>query len=182
VQTKPELLDQMHDAMMSEVVIPDDGLPHDWRGGLEAIARRALAAVRRHPWSLDTPPTMPGPNGMRHFEQSLATVADLDVDERTRIEIILMIDDYVFGFVLREAEDLREAEERDERQFDAMLKYLESQLATGRFPHMDDLRQGQDARSAFERIQGLVSDPDRFERGLKRLLDGIALELGDAVR
>ncbi len=177
VQTKAELLDLMHDAMMSELVLPDGELPDDWREALEAIARRALASLHRHPWALDTPTTMPGPNAMRHFEQSLTAVSGLDVDERTRFEIILMVDDYVFGYALREAEDQREAREWDELEYDALIKYAESQLATGQFPHMERLREGRDARSAFERINGLVRDPDRFERGLKRLLDGIALEL-----
>lgn len=178
VQTKAELLDLMHDAMMGEVVLPDREVPRDWRKALEAIARRALASLHRHPWALDTPPTMPGPNAMRHFEQSLAAVAELDVDERIRFEIILMIDDYVFGYALREAEDQREAEEWDELEYEALIEYLEAQLATGQFPHMERLREGRDARSAFERINTLVRHPDRFERGLKRVLDGIALELG----
>lgn len=182
VQTKAELLDLMHDAMIAEVVVPEDELPSDWRGALETIARRALAATRRHPWALDSPPTAAGPNEMRHFEQSLAAVADLDIDERTRFDIIFMVDEYVFGYALREAVELREAEELDEVQLDAMIEYFESLLASGQFPQVESLRQGQDARTAFERVQALMHDPGRFERGLKRLLDGIALELGEAVR
>lgn len=123
-----------------------------------------------------------GPNGMRHFEQSLAAVADLDAGERTRFDIILMVDEYVFGYALREAQDQREAEDRDELELDAMIEYFESLLASGQFPHTERLREGGDARASFERIEGIVRDPDRFERGLRRLLDGIALELGDAIR
>jgi AcrR family transcriptional regulator len=179
VQTKAELLDLMHDEMMGEVVVPEGELPDDWRGALEAIARRALEATRRHPWSLDSPPTVAGPNGMRHFEQSLAAVSGLDVGEQTRFEIIFMVDDYVFGFALREVEEQREAEEWGEPHLAAILEYFESILASGEFPHVESLRHGEDARTAFERIQSFESDPDRFERGLKRMLDGIALELGE---
>ncbi|HTP23805.1 MAG TPA: TetR/AcrR family transcriptional regulator C-terminal domain-containing protein [Solirubrobacteraceae bacterium] len=182
VQTKAELLDLMHDEMIGEVVVPDGELPDDWRGALETIARRALEATRRHPWALDSPPTAAGPNGMRHFEQSLAAVADLDIHEQTRFDIILIVDEYVFGYALREAAEQREAQAWDEAHLEAMLQYFESLLASGQFPHVDSLRQGQDARASFDRIQGLLRDPGRFERGLKRLLDGIALELGDAAR
>lgn len=177
VQTKAELLDLMHDEMMGEVVISEDELPDDWRGALEAIAHRALAAIQRHPWAIGAPPTVSGPNGMRHFEQSLAAVAALDASERTRFEIIFIVDEYVFGYALREAEEMREADERDESKLDALMAYFETQLATGQFPHIEGLREGTDARTSFERIEGLMRDPGRFDRGLKRLLDGIALEL-----
>lgn len=181
VQTKAELLDLMHDTMMGEVVVPDSELPGDWRAALETIARRALAGIRRHPWSLGGLPTMPGPNAIRHFEQSLAAVSELDVELQTRFDIILMVDDYVFGFALREAEDQREEAFWDESRLDETIAaYFEAQLATGEYPQIEALRAGQDAPAVMRRLRGYQRDPERFERGLKRLLDGIVLELGKA--
>ena len=43
---------------------------------------------------------------MRHFEQSLAAVAELALDDVDKLEVIAMVDDYVFGYALRRLEDL----------------------------------------------------------------------------
>ncbi len=68
----------MTDAMMGEALVPDGELPADWRAGLETIALRSLETFRRHPWAVNGPLRTPGPNGMRHFDQSLAAVASLN--------------------------------------------------------------------------------------------------------
>ena len=181
VQTKDELLDLMSDAIMGEVLVPDTELPTDWRGALEAVALRSLGAFRRHPWALTGPPTTPGPNAMRHFEQSMAAVASLKADIATKFEIVTMVDDYVFGFALRDAQDTHEREQHKDRPIDAIVAYFESQIATGQFPYLEQLAAGQDVRGLLERLDELGRDQSRFARGLTRLLDGIALELDSTV-
>jgi hypothetical protein len=57
-----------------------------------------------------------------------------------------------------------------------VVRYLEAQLATGEFPHLSAFV-GDDPRASFERLAELARDPDRFERGLQALLDGIELRL-----
>jgi len=180
VRTKDELLDLMADAMMGEVLVPDDELPTDWRAALEMIARRSLETFRRHPWAINGPLTTPGPNGMRHFDQSLAAVEGLDVEFRTRFEIVLLVDEYVTGFMLREAQDEEERELQDERERDALAAYFDSQLATGEFPHIERLVAGQTTRAVVDYLMDLGRDEGRFERGLVRLLDGVADELEHA--
>jgi hypothetical protein len=108
---------------------------------------------------------------MRHAEQSMAVMASLDVDAMTRFEIVSQIDDYVAGFVQRNGgSDLEgEIESLPEELFD----YFEAQLATGAFPHLVELTGG-DLRAFGRRFVELAQDEDRFERGLARLLDGIA--------
>jgi hypothetical protein len=56
------------------------------------------------------------------------------------------------------------------------FEYVKRLLATGEYPHIEELVGG-DMRTAFERILGTVFDEDRFERGLQRLLDAIALDV-----
>ena len=51
-----------------------------------------------------------------------------------------------------------------------------TQLETGEFPILAKWADG-DVRRGFERIGELAADPDRFERGLQTLLDGIELRL-----
>ena len=180
VANKQELLALMDDAMMGELLIPADELAEDWRGGLEQVARRSYDVFRRHPWLVehlgeeeDRGPG--GPNGLRHFEQSLAVAALTGLEGDERVELVALIDDYVFGHVLR-AREMRRETEQEEAHIAAMLEYLEAQLATGDYPHIAEMA-GDDVRASFERIARAVRGYDRFERGLQRLLDGIALHL-----
>jgi AcrR family transcriptional regulator len=52
VRTKRELAALMDDAIMGELVIPDDELPDGWREGLALLARRTHELFLKHPWSL----------------------------------------------------------------------------------------------------------------------------------
>jgi len=60
---------------------------------------------RRHPWALlSTKGAMPGPNGARHFERCLALLSNTSFDRRTKLELIALVNDFVFGHTLRAAE------------------------------------------------------------------------------
>ena len=178
VRTKAELVELMNDEMMAEVLVPAGELPAQWRSALQAIATRSMDTVRRHPWALERPPNTPGPNALRHFEQCLEAVAGLDVGLSKRLEIIAMVDDYAFGFVLRQAHDARERELQSEAGLDALAAYFESQVATGEFPHLEAIVRGAAGiREAIAELEALMSDEGRFARGIERLLDGIALDL-----
>jgi AcrR family transcriptional regulator len=177
VRTKDELRALMDDAIMAELLIPADELSADWREAVAQIARRSRAAFRRHPWTLtrhDDSQGQGGPNGMRHFEQSLAAVASTGLDATGRVELIAMVDDYVYGFAMREAA-VADGGSLDDIP-DALFDYLDRQLATGEYPHIAALV-GDDIRVGFLPILAAIFDEDRFERGLQRLLDGIEVEL-----
>jgi AcrR family transcriptional regulator len=176
VRNKGELFSLMDDAIMGELLIPDGEVPSDWRHALTEIARRSRDAFKRHPWSLQgLHGAQGGPNSVKHVEQSLAAVAGLDVDVTTQLEIIGMVDDYALGFALREQEV--NAETFDHEAFIAALEYFDSLVRNGDFPNLQRLRGDDDVRSSWERIAAVVFDKGRFERGLSRLLDGIALDL-----
>jgi AcrR family transcriptional regulator len=178
VQSKDELLELMHDAMIGEVLVSEGELQGDWRRALTAIAMRGFATFAQHPWAIEAPPTAPGPNAMRHIDQSLAAVAELDVDLRTRFEIITMVDDYLVGFVLRAAEDERELQSYGENFHDTIADYFADQLATGEYPHIKAAIGERPVRDVIAELNELSSDEGRFERGLARVLDGIARSLG----
>ena len=180
VANKQELLALMDDAMMGELLVPDDELADDWREGLAQIARRSYAVFKRHPWLVEhlgdeDDPGPGGPNAMRHFEQSLKVAAGAGLGLEERVEIVGLVDDYVFGHVLR-ARELTRGPEREQAHIAAMLEYIEAQLATGEYPQMAELA-GDDVRASFERLAAVGADEGRFERGLQRLLDGIELDL-----
>jgi AcrR family transcriptional regulator len=180
VANKQELLALMDDAMMGELLIPDDELAGDWREGIAQIARRSYAVFKRHPWLVehlgeedDRGPG--GPNGLRHFEQSLKVAALAGLEGFDRLELVTLVDDYVFGHAIRAREMGRDTE-RSEEHVAAMIEYLQALLATGEYPHIAELA-GDDIRGNFERFAQTAAEETWFERGLQRLLDGIELDL-----
>ena len=85
VRTKDELFALMDDAIMGELLIPDDELRRTGATRCRDRAPHAATRFMRHPWpsSCDEGDASTGPQRMRHFEQSLAAVAGtgLDVDQ-----------------------------------------------------------------------------------------------------
>jgi AcrR family transcriptional regulator len=170
VRNKDELITLMFDAVMGEVLIPEEELTGGWRHAVERIAVSSRETFRRHGWALERlGDGRPGPNGMRHFEQSLAAIAELDLPPYEKFELIGQIDDYVFGFSLREAEELIEHERGWPEE---TLTFFQRQLDSGDYPLIGDFL-GTDVDEGIKRVIDYVGREGRFERGLERLLDGI---------
>ena len=77
------------------------------------IAHRSRDVIRRHPWTLDIrdDPT-PGPNGVRHFDQSMQAVMPLDISLAERFDLITAVDEYVFGFCMNERNNYMDDDRR----------------------------------------------------------------------
>jgi AcrR family transcriptional regulator len=184
VRGKDELLDLMTDAILEGQVVDDAELQKGWRAGLRAIAFATRANFEHHPWIMGAmrprPRAVPGPNSLRHFDQSVAAVADTGVDVQTRMEIVALIDDYVFGFVVRAsvaAFDTRE-QEAQPGWMQAVFDYMWGELETGAYPNIRRLAEANRAGGGRdEDLPAMALDEGRFERGLERVLDGIAVEL-----
>jgi AcrR family transcriptional regulator len=181
VRTKDELTALMDDAIMAELLVPEDELAEGWREAIAQIARRSYAAFRRHPWVFDhlaneESPEPGGPNALRHVEQSLEVAARSGLPIEGQFELVALVDDYVFGHAMRARavgdHDVHGAEER----LEALVSYLDALLHTGEFPRLEEFA-GDDPREGFTRVAAMAADPERFERGLQALLDGIELGL-----
>jgi AcrR family transcriptional regulator len=184
VRGKDELVDLMSDAILGGQLVDDAALRKGWRPALRAIAVATRRNFERHPWILGAlqprPRAVPGPNSLRHFDQSVAAVADLDVDVKTRMEIVTLIDDYVFGFSLRAY--IAGLEERVEQAepgwMQAVFDYMSVELETGAYPNVQRIvDENRAAGGKDEDLPAMALDEGRFERGLERVLDGIAAEL-----
>jgi hypothetical protein len=174
VRTKDDLWALMGDRMMGELLVPDDEFPaDDWRAALGAIGRRSRAVFRRHPWMVSAMERAGGigPNGMRHFEQSLAAVASTGLDPVERKQVIALVDDFVYGHALATA--IEQVEMRDPEWRRQVEGYVEAQLATGDYPHIQRLVGDGDRQAAWERLVKAAGEHDRFDAGLEALLDGI---------
>lgn len=170
VANKDELLTLMMDSVMGEVLIPDDELPQDWRPAISRIAIATRESLRRHRWALDLlDEPRQGPNKMRHFEQSLRAMAGLGLEPMARLEAIVLIDEYVFGFAIREAQEPG----RDGPGWPPDLRaFFQRELDSGQFPCAHELL-GDDFEAGVAAIRAVFREEGRFERGLERLLDGI---------
>jgi AcrR family transcriptional regulator len=182
VRNKDELLTLMGDTIMGELVVTDEELSGEWRANLANVARATRRAFKRHPWIFEAmgQPVGSGPNGLRHFEQSMAAVRELRVSPRERLELIGLVDDYVFGFTLREAlQEMYEAE-GDPDMTESGLAFFEAELESGDYPNVSRMFRG-DVRAGVERLMeafsGERSNNRRFERGLTALLDGFEANL-----
>ena len=101
-------------------------------------------------------------------------MASLDIPERLAFELIVQVDDYVFGFVLRERQ---EREERERGFSPEALEFFQRELDSGEYPLLTRYL-GEDVNAGVDRIAELIADEARFDRGLRRLLDGFEAELG----
>jgi AcrR family transcriptional regulator len=182
VKTKDELVALIGDAIMGELLIPATEVPDGWREGMAEIARRTRGVFNRHPWILEHIDEQSdhgaGPNMLHHIEQSIAVAADTGLDVDGQLELSALVDDYVFGHVMRAREGFHFSDDDPaaKRRLEAMLAYVQTQLATGEFPHLAALV-GDDPRGALLRRAEQAIDEQRFERGLQILLDGIELDL-----
>jgi AcrR family transcriptional regulator len=188
VKTKDEVLALMEDAVMAEVVVPEDDLVDlDWRATLRAIANRTRDALTRHPWVLDAPdrPSY-GPNTVRHIDQALGALAGLPLDLRTKTDIITSVDEYVFGYCLHRRNEAAgrisvppEGSAGDgETSIGSLLTYIDELVADGGYPNLKEVLDTYAPETALLEVQATVADPDRFERNLDRLLAGIAADFG----
>lgn len=150
VKGKDDLIAAMDDALMGEILLPS--IPKDWQRAMIEIAKRTRAVFRRHPWALVAMLSAPpGLNAMRHVEQCLEALAETSMTEKQKITLLATVDDFVFGHALREA------------AIDAKTDFgfATAQLNTGAFPRL---------AKVFSKGR-LEVKKDRFERGLRALLD-----------
>jgi AcrR family transcriptional regulator len=179
VQTKDEVLTLVSDAVMAEVLVPDDHpLPRDWRAAVTVIAERTKACLQRHPWLFDITDDPPiGPNQVRHFDQTLAAVASLDLPLRDRLDIVTMVDEYTFGHCLHARQNVRPEHPGEGHFTEGMAAYLADLLATGEYPELQRLADDIGIAEALAVVDEHGRDEGRFRRGLDRLLDGIEADL-----
>ncbi|HEY0192584.1 MAG TPA: TetR/AcrR family transcriptional regulator [Kofleriaceae bacterium] len=171
VKTKDDLHALIDDEISGQMILADDELPRGWRAGLIAIAHRTRDVFVRHPWALRLlPGARVGPNHMQHIEQSLAVVEDAPVDTQGKLRMLSIVDDYVFGHVLRATETV--SHPGDQRVMKLVADFFDEQIGTGRYPHIEAMLDGKDTFSAFGQFAQWMTEDVRFELGLSSILDG----------
>ena len=178
VKTKDELLSLVSDTVMGEVLVPAGDLPADWRAAITVIANRSREALLRHPWALDIrDDPAPGPNGVRHFDQTMQAVMSLDLTLGERFELVTAVDEYVFGYCMVQRVNAID----DDGGFlePEVLNYVDALIDQGGFPALSAIKAEHGTLGAFEVMQRQGNDPGRFDRNLARLLDGFEADYLD---
>ncbi|HEY1918871.1 MAG TPA: TetR/AcrR family transcriptional regulator [Streptosporangiaceae bacterium] len=200
VRNKTDIVALMQDAILAEVIVPADELPTGWRDAAAAIARRTRQVLMAHPWSMSSlNDAQFGPNAMRHMEQSLTAMAGTGLSGQARLELLAVVDNYVFGNALHSIEtlDRARAAQANPGMVTAVIEYSVTLLQTGEFPELNALYQagasgaergveGEPEGEAEGRAEDEAAGPPMaeasleaaFERGLQALLDGIAARWG----
>jgi AcrR family transcriptional regulator len=166
VASKEDLLDLVLDEVIAgPATVRPTG---DWREDLAALARSHRANAQRHPWMLILAANRPplGPNALRRMEFTLRAMDGLDLDITTIRDLQNTVQSYVAGAVqteLAEAEARRRRGLTDEQWRASVAPYVRQVVESGRYPMFSRL-----ITEAQDR-----SDDDRFEIGLRLVLDGI---------
>lgn len=172
VPHKGDLLELMIDAVVGEYSV--SGMPSgDWRADLTALARSQRAAVLRHPWLIELAPRSGmGPNTLRMVEATFSAVSVLGLGIDAMMELIAQVNAFVTGYVHEELTDdkARRRSGLDREQwFRRQAPYIQKLIDSGDYPML---------KRIVVEAELPHMDPDaRFERGLSRLLDGIAANL-----
>src|SRR3954452_14008860 len=169
VRTKDELLALISDAVMGELILDEDELRGGWRRAMSNLARRSRDTFARHPWIFDVrdDPAI-GPNSVRHFDQSIQALAELEISLRDKLDILSAVDEMVFGYALQMRNNYEGSIEDDAH----MAEYVIALASTGEYPHLDKLL-AEHGSGVWAVVAETFRDPDRFARTLRRLLDGI---------
>ena len=174
VRTKDELLTLVCDEVMAEVLLPEGyELPTDWREAIVVVATRSRDAMRRHPWVFDVRGELGlGPNSVKHMDQTLQAVDGIDAPLTTKLDVVVAIDEYVFGYCLEERGGWTSDDQRE-----AASAYVEDLVRGGDHPQLQRYLDEMGIDALWGAFEEHGSDEGRFERNLRRFVRGIEMDL-----
>lgn len=173
VRTKDDLLALLDDALMGECVQRALPLPKHWRPAIAKLAHATRDTFVAHPWALQAlQGARVGPNNLAHVEQSLAAVEDLACPMSTKLALLSLVDDYVFGHVLR-ANETAITPAPDAKTARLINEFTTELLREHDFPRIKKLIGSEEPIVVFRRYSEAMSTDERFEVGLEALLDGL---------
>jgi AcrR family transcriptional regulator len=176
VARKDELIELMVDAVIGDDLEFEVG--RSWREDLRSFAQGLRAMTLRHPWMAVPSAGLRslGPKTAGCYERVLGAVDGLGLEIDEMLVMVETLDAFVRGRVLEELseqEAVRRSGLDQEQWMRTQIPYIESLIASGRYPLLT--RVVLDARAPH--------DPDRlkhgFDLGLERVLDGLATMLSE---
>lgn len=162
VANKEVILDGMVDLVFAEIDLPVVG--GDWRGEMARRAHSARATLARHPWaiSLLESRTSPGPATLRHHDAVIGCLRAGGFTVAMAAHTFSLLDSYIQGFALQEANLPFDADSEVEEVLDTILY----DVSTDDYPHLMEL-------TAEHILQPGYDYGEEFEFGLGLILDGL---------
>ncbi len=174
VARKDELIELMVDWVMGNDLQFE--IRGEWRKDLRSVAHGLRAMTLRHPWIAVPSAGLRnfGPNTAMCYEKVLSAIDGLGLDIDDMLVMVETLDAFVRGRALEELseqEAVRRSGLDQEQWMRTQIPYIESLIASGRYPLL--------TRVVLD--AGAPHDPDRlkhgFDLGLERVLDGLATML-----
>ncbi|HEV7649238.1 MAG TPA: TetR/AcrR family transcriptional regulator [Actinophytocola sp.] len=170
VASKDELLALMVDQALGDVadIAGDDG----WRMGLERWAWTALAAYRRHPWSLQVPVSGPPitPKSIAFLEQGLRCLTGTPLAPQEKLSVIMTLTSFTRSWALLSSQVGAALAGGDPAAAELLANYgaiLAEVTDPAEFPALHELI----AADVFDSADEMPDDD--FVFGLARVMDGI---------
>jgi AcrR family transcriptional regulator len=180
VPGKAELVDLMVDTVYGQLYEDVDAPARqpDWREGLRFIAQRNWELYQKHPWLLQLVAQRPvlGPNGTLKYEAELRPLDGLGLTEVEMDSVLTLLLTHVEGTARAEFNARRAQQESgltDYEWWAAAEPVLAQVLDPKRFPVAS--RVGETSSRAY---RGLSDPAHALQFGLERILDGVALLVG----
>jgi AcrR family transcriptional regulator len=153
-ESKQDLLASMADVGVGEM-LASQPLPSEWREAVALSARKMFAAYAHHPWMLavHAERAPPGPNGVKLAKQMARALTTLPLEHEDVWQVQGIVNDYVIGYSFRTVGTVNPED-------------MEAAIAVSdvvEFPELAALPDNLRTRSSIE----------RFELGLKTVLDGV---------
>jgi AcrR family transcriptional regulator len=161
ISSKDDLLAMMADEVVAGVLL-DEPLPAEWREALGKIARRLYAILVGHPWLVFVLPSRRrfGPNDAKQAEQLAQAMASLKLEPAELWTLVGTVNDFVLGHSVRVATAPKGIDLEEEIPGSDPIEA----------PELAALPDWLRTRSSVE----------RFESGLRILLDGVESQLPDS--
>lgn len=104
VPNKDAILDGVVDTVFAAIDLPDTAQP-DWRDALRTRAYSAREVLSQHRWALGLLDSRrnPGPATLRHHDAVLGVLRNAGFTLPTAAHAVSLIDSYIGGYVLQEA-------------------------------------------------------------------------------
>ncbi len=166
VPNKEDILDGMVDSVFSEIGLPAGGTP--WKKGMRDRAHSARSALNLHPWavSLMDSRTSPGPGTLGHHNAVLGCLREGGFSVAMAAHAFSLLDAYVFGFVLQEANLPFESPQELQALADSVMEHFPAET----FPHFYELTIEHVLKPGY-------NYGDEFDYGLELVLDGLEVRL-----
>ncbi|MGY0497547.1 TetR/AcrR family transcriptional regulator [Nocardia sp. FBN12] len=168
VPNKDAILDGVVDAVFAAIALPEAGSA-DWRDAIRGRACSARAVLAQHSWALGLMDSRrnPGPATLRHHDAVLGVLREGGFSLPMAAHAVSLIDSYVGGFVLQEA-NLPVSEPADVEE---VAGGILANLPADELPYLTEmivdhaLRPGYDYASEFGFGLDLILDALETRRG-----------------